>query len=222
MDVSDTMKLAYLQSKEQSIHECRRILEHHMPAMNLEPALRSKFELGLITGVHRMPSKRGTQIVSGYVRLVDKATLEYANARERLLLFLDNGNPDNFHRAQDYFENCITSMHRAILFLDRIRGRGFKNADGTSFVPKPRELEVLRDSAKKCIRDFRNTTQHIDEDILKETLPENAGVDIGLTEQAAYVGQCEIIYSNLFKWIGQLHHFAQLLSRVQIVVCNPS
>lgn len=56
-----------------------------MPAVGLEASLRSKRQLGNLLGVHGPHTPRGKQVADGFVRLVEKAILEYQASRERLL-----------------------------------------------------------------------------------------------------------------------------------------
>jgi hypothetical protein len=195
-----------------------RRVEANMPAIALETSLPSKRQLGLLLGVHGPHTPRGKQIADGFVRLVEKTTLEYQLSRERLLAFLERGFVDDYSRAQDHFETSIQSLHRAIAYLDRLRGLGFQQADGTAFVPRPRELEVLRDNIKKKVRNFRDFAEHIDRDIIAGRIPPGDTISIHLSWEKASLNGAEIAYTDFVRWVEQLHHFAVLLSRVQITV----
>lgn len=84
----------------------------NMPSLeSLELSLRSKRQLGNILAVHGPPTTRGKQIADGYVRLVEKAILEYESSRQNLTTFLKDGFADDYFRAQDHFETCINSLH---------------------------------------------------------------------------------------------------------------
>jgi hypothetical protein len=110
-------------------------IEQSMPSLDLELSLRSKRDLGKRLGVHAQPTGRARQIADGYVRLVEKAVLEYRESRAKLVEFLANGTADHEYRAQDHFESCVQSLHRAILYLERLRRFGYKRDDGTPFIP---------------------------------------------------------------------------------------
>jgi hypothetical protein len=115
-------------------------IENAMPSLKLlEGSL-----LGKLFGVHVQPGDRGREIADGYVRLVEKALLEYQESRATLIAFLADGTADHQHRAQDHFESCIQSLHRAILYLERLRRLGYRRADGASFIPRPRARSVAR------------------------------------------------------------------------------
>jgi hypothetical protein len=193
-------------------------VEANMPTITLETSLRSKRQLGLLLGVHGPHTPRGKQIADGFVRLVEKTILEYQSSRERLFAFLKDGIADDYFRAQDHFETSIQSLHRTITYLDRLRGMGFRQADGTAFVPRPRELEVLRDDIKAKVRELRDFAEHLDQDIVGARIPPDVEIGIHLGWEQASLNGAEITYTDFVRWVGQLHHFAVLLSRVHITV----
>ena len=189
-----------------------------MPSVDLEASLRSKRQLGNLLGVHGPHKPRGKQIADGFVRLVEKAILEYQASRERLIAFLSEGTADDHFRAQDHFETSLQSMHRAIAYLDRLRGMGFRQADGSAFIPRPRDLAILRDDVKTQVRELRDFAEHLDQDIVGGNLPEEAEVGIHLSWEKASLNGAEIVYADFARWLTQLHYFAGLLSRVNITV----
>lgn len=193
-------------------------VETSMPTIALETSLRSKRQLGLLLGVHGPHTPRGKQIADGFVRLVEKTILEYQSSRERLLAFLKDGITDDYFRAQDHFETGIQSLHRTIAYLDRLRSMGFRQADGTAFIPRPRALEVLRDDIKAKVRELRDFAEHLDQDIVGARIPPEAEIGIHLGWEKASLNGAEITYTDFVRWVGQLHHFAVLLSRVHITV----
>ena len=198
-------------------------LESAMPSLGqLEGSLRSKRDLGKLLGAHAQPSGRGRQIADGYVRLVEKALLEYRSSRAMLIASLADGTADHQFRAQDHFESCVQSLHRAILYLERLRRLGYLRADGRPFIPKPRNLEVLSEGVKSQVRAMRDAAEHLDNDILDGSLPEGALVGIHLGWDKAALGILQLNYADVARWIEQLHEFAALLSRVQLVVGPPA
>lgn len=169
-------------------------------------------------GVHAQPSGRARQIADGYVRLVEKAVLEYQESRTKLVAFFADGTADHEYRAQDHFESCVQSLHRAMEYLEHLRRFGYKRGDGTPFIPKPRELEVLRDSIRDQVRDMRDAVEHLDRDILEGRLGETVKVGIHLGWERASLGGLTLGYADVARWITQLHEYAALLSRVHLVV----
>jgi hypothetical protein len=221
LQVADEIKIKYFQSPLSNVEHVRDSINYHMPPLNLVSELRSKWELGHVLGLHKMPSKRVRQIVAGYIRLVDKAMREYSAARNMLLNFLSDGQVDDYHHAQDHIENCIVTVHRAIAFLEILRRRNLKDGFGKALVPKAKELEILGNSAKTQIREFRNVTQHIADHIASGKVAENIDPDVCLTEESIVLSDQEILYSDLERWIKQLHPLAHRLSAVHLTAANP-
>lgn len=196
--------------------------ELQMPSLSgLDANLRAKRLLGRIMGIHGPPTTRGLQIADGFVRLVEKTIIEYESTRRELISFMTDGVTTNYLRAQDHFETCLQSLHRAILYLDRLRRLGFQRTDGTPFVPRQRDLEVLNESTRARVRQIRDACEHLDKDIITGRIPEDAEVAIHLGWQCANLASLEICYEEISTWIGQLHHFAVLLSKVEIIVSSP-
>ncbi len=193
-------------------------LETSMPTLDLEASLRSKRLVGNLLGVHGPHTKRGKQIADGFVRLVEKAILEYQACRQRFYVFHEKGEFDDHCRAQDHFETSIQSAHRAIAYLDRLRAMNIRQAEGGPFIPRPRDLEVLREDVKRRVRVFRDFSEHLEDDIINDRLSVDAEVGIHLGWDKATLNQAEIVYVDLTRWLTQLHLFAGLLSRVNIVV----
>jgi hypothetical protein len=197
--------------------------ELQMPSLSdLDPSLRGKRLLGRIMGVHGPSTPRGLQIADGYVRLVEKTLLEYESARKEMLSFMADGALDSYLRAQDHFETCVQSLHRAIIYLDRLRRMGLRRSDGTHFVPRPSELEVLNQGVIRQVRDIRDACEHLDEDIINGKILEDAEVAVHLGWKCASLADKDICYHDISRWIIQLHHFAVPLSRVELVVSSPS
>jgi hypothetical protein len=190
-----------------------------MPSLsNLDTSLRGKRFLGRIMGVHGPPSTRGLQIAAGFVRLVEKTIIEYESTRRNLFSFFSDGLMGNYFRAQDHLETCLQSLHRAILYLIRLRRLGFRQADGKPFVPRPRDLEILSKSVRSRVQQIRDASEHLDKDIINGQIPEDAEVAIHLGWQSVKLGDTEIRYEEISGWLGQLHHFAVLLSKIELVV----
>jgi len=196
-------------------------LSTNMPALDLEMSLRGKRELGKLLGVDGIGMPRARQIADGFVRLVEKTVLEYTASRKRLVEFLKNGVYDDSFRAQDHFESCIQSLHRSIAYLDRLRSLGVRQADGQAFVPRPRDLEVLRGEAKNKVRRFRDFAEHLDQDVIDGKLPPTAEVSIHLGWEMATLNGAQLPYAELARWIRQLHGLALRLSVVELVVGEP-
>ena len=195
-----------------------RRVDAAMPTLALDTSLRSKRQLGILLGVHGPNTPPGSQIADGFIRVVQKTILEYQSSREKLITFLENGFADDYFRSQDHFESSILSLHRAIAYLERFRQMGFRQSNGAPFVPRPRDLKVLSEGVKTKIRNFRDSVEHLDKDIIVGLIPHEAEIGVHLGWEKASLNGNEITYAEFVRWIGQLHHFAELLSRVQITI----
>lgn len=194
------------------------LLKKGMPNLVLDCSLRAKRHTGKILGVHGPYDAKGQLIADGLVRLVDKSVIEYQQARDELIKFFPDGYLFRYHRAQDHFETFVQCLHRAITYLDRLRARGYSGPDGEPLVPRPREIEVLRDSTKASVRAFRDLLEHLDGDILAGKI--DAAEDVGpwLGTDSARIGDATLAYADLARWCSQLHSIAGQLSYVTLSV----
>ncbi len=192
-------------------------LKDGMPSIDhLESSLKPKHDLGKIIGVYKFPDVRGMQITDGFVRLVDKAVIEYRESRSRLIKFLAQGMADDGCRASYHFESCIQSLHKAINYIERLRHLGYSRGDNSPLIPKPRDMTVLQENVKSEIRKFRDAIEHLDNDIIDGRLPENQIIGVHLGWKVATVGKFHLAYKNIVKWLEQLHEIAAILSRVHL------
>lgn len=194
-------------------------LKDGMPNIDhLESSLRTKRDLGKFIGVHKLPYGRGKQITDGFVRLVDKAVIEYGESRSKFIKFIAQGMADDEYRASDHFESCIQSLHKAVNYIEKLRRMGYRRGDDLPLVPKPRDMTVLLENVRSEIRLFRDAIEHLDDDIMEGRLPENQRIGVHLGWEVATVGEYRLAYRDIVKWLGQLHEIAAILSRVHLKV----
>jgi len=196
-------------------------LEAGMPPLEVRGTLRSKRELGHRLGVAAPRQPKGRQIVDGLVRLSDKSVCEYQACRENLVEFLRQGNPDRLHRAQDHFESCVQSLHRAINFLDRLRSLGYRTEDGQPLVARPRDFEVLREGVRAQVRVFRDLLEHLEDDIAADRVPPGSPAQLHLGwEQATLEGEV-LPYRDVVRWLTAIHELVSPLAQVTLTVGAP-
>ena len=154
-------------------------------------------------------SPKSSALVMNYVRLVDKAVIDYNNARVALQTFVSTSNDvvGPIFVVIGHLESCIETLVRAINF-----GRAIRK-DGTMPGVVPRKLRVLSDTVYKPLNDFRNGIQHLDRDVLAgRIVPPNPMClivkDGGTTELLGMnMGLAEIA-----DWIKELHELATALA----------
>jgi len=194
-------------------------LEAGMPALRLDGTLGCKRMLRNMLGVPGPRDVRGKLIVDGLVRLVDKTINEYHATRVSLQTFFPSGYLSDYHRAQDHFESCVQSLHRAITYLDRLRALGYARENGLPLVPRPRQLEALRDPVKTQVRKFRDYLEHLDEAIIQgryATVTGEVGPQLGCTSAA--ISDASLTFVDMARWIEQLFGIAAELSYVAGIV----
>ena len=191
-------------------------LEAGMPPLLLDGTLRSKRELGHVLGVSGPAEPKGRQIVDGLVRLTDKSACEYQDCRTSLILFLRKGHADQLHRANDHFESCVSSLHRAINYLDRLRSLGYRRPNGEALVARPRDLEILRDSVRSKVRTFRDYLEHLEDDIIQNKIPPDRPASLHLGWERATINDALLAYRDVARWCNQLYDFATPLAVVTL------
>jgi len=141
---------------------------------------------------------------TNYVRLVDQVVREYNAARKELQLYVNT--PNNVMSplfvCTGHFESCITTMKRAIVFARRMR----RHKNG----PQIGKYEVLASSGKKIV-DLRDAIEHLDEDILKGNIPQGSSILLKVNSDSLELAGNEIFFSDLAKWIRELHKIASEL-----------
>jgi hypothetical protein len=109
----------------------------------------------------RVPtSKTLVGLWMNFVRLTDKALLEYDAARAELINYLyppDDGTHrlSPYLRAVDRLENCISATHRAVLDAKALQASGVGRSGPKLTEPQERRL-----------REIRNTIEHTDERLI--------------------------------------------------------
>ena len=193
-------------------------LEAGMPLLAASGNLRSKRQLGHFLGVAAPAQPKGRQIVDGLVRLSDKSVCEYQACREALLTFLRHGNPDHLHRAQDHFESCVQSLHRAMNYLERLRTLGYRTDGGHPLVARPRDLEVLRDGVRGQVRVFRDLLEHLEDDIAADRVPSDSPAQLHLGWEKATLENASLEYSDIVRWCTAIHELVAPLAQVTLTV----
>jgi hypothetical protein len=179
---------------------------------------------------NRPENNQVNAITTTYVRLVEGALTEYRQARLLVFSFW------NEHRSlalgpatlsATYFEACLSDMHRATRFMICLRGHPDTPAGMRALIPKkPRFAE---DRVADRIRNMRDAIQHLDEDLLEgrvsesmpfaliatgpETLIENEPGQTLKTIDRLAIGNLEIRFSELYKWLVEMGTYAEELSK---------
>jgi hypothetical protein len=130
------------------------IVEIAIPELTLYPDGFPSRWLGIIFFGNRRDEYKIHAIITTYIRLVEGAYVHYKNARQRAQAFWNNhASVDMFSHnlSATYFEDCINSMHRAILCMKRIHSYPEVPADLKNLFPK--EPQFTADAVADRIRE---------------------------------------------------------------------
>lgn len=159
-----------------------------------------------------MPGTVSAQLADVYVHTVERALREYEAARRSLATAEEAGSRAHYREAQDAIEGTINALHRAACTLERLRRLGFAREDGTPFVPRQRDTEVLSAATTNRVRAFRDAIEHVVDDISSGRLDARAVPLIHLSRTRARMLDQEIAYVDLGRWIRSHYQFARFLS----------
>ena len=148
------------------------------------------------------------------VRLIDKAIMEYHEARSAIIAQVEEAKRPPEEMMQegriiymfgftDNFENCINTVNRLLKQLDSI------NSKSTNW-KIPRRVRRLIEAHSKSIPDIRNATEHIAELIQRDELKEGQPVilTIGGVGDRAVLARFEVRFDELASTIRHLHQVA--------------
>lgn len=144
-----------------------------------------------------------------FIRLVDKAIIEYLDARQELVKeikeekrTLAGQNSGQVYRFAfiDHLENCVNAVRRLLGILERLK------TDTTSNV-FPRETRKLLQSIGKDIIDVRDVIEHMDEKVQDDQIGANEPVMLSLSRErdTVMIGDYFLRLSQLSITIRRLH-----------------
>jgi len=151
-------------------------------------------------------------LVVNFIRLVDLARDEYQNGRARVY---DFWNPEKgralagMARASGHFESCVSTLQRAIRYLEIIRGYPSFPKSVKDLVPD--SLQVLQDETKRKIRKLRNAIQHLEGEIKRGAVKKGDALFLAPGQERVELGCHYILYSDLAKWISESHECSSKL-----------
>ncbi|MDI6695746.1 MAG: hypothetical protein QME21_11925 [Anaerolineales bacterium] len=112
-------------------------------------------------------------------------------------------------KAVGHYENCISTLKRAINYLKAIRSH--PNMQAKELLP--RKISVLHGDIEGRITKMRNAIQHLEGQVRKGNIVEGSPVFLMLEQDCIILGEYTIKYSELSGWISELHSYAKNLFR---------
>jgi hypothetical protein len=159
-----------------------------------EKRLMPALMLSLICSKGANFSPKASLYLRNFIRLIDKSIAEYLEARNIILLEIEEKNRSAeemqetgrflyFISFVNHAENCINALRRALHLLSAMKSEQFSPA-----IPKiPRKLiEALGDK----IKDIRDTIEHLDEKIQKDEHVQGEPVMLVVTDDERSMSIC--------------------------------
>lgn len=159
---------------------------------------------------------------TNFVRLTDKALLEYDAARAELLEFL-NPPGDGTHRLSPYLraighlENCISATHRAVLDAQALQANGVGRA-----------APGLTERQERRLRDLRNTIEHTDERLVGAKGKPKAVVfqpgepfTLRLANRGMVLGADRLSYKELVADMAKLYRNVEVIRGPSVTAGQP-
>lgn len=210
------------------------IVEIALPELTLYPNGFPSHWLNIIFLGNRPDEYKIHAIVTTYVRLVEGAYVHYKLARQHVRAVWNTHTSlaiGSHNLSATYFEDCINSMHRAVLCMRRIRSYPEVPDDFKNLFPnKP---QFTTDAVANRLRRIRDTIQHMDDRALKETLPKNTPFMLTATGpekpvldsdqpnqtlkviDRLTIGSEEVLFAELVTWLHEMGECAEVVSKYE-------
>lgn len=209
------------------------IIEFEIPKLDVYPSGFPAHWMNVFLLGKRPAAYKAHAIVTTYVRLVEAAYDHYKNARRHAERYWVSHEATSIPigsviMSVTYFEDCITSMHRAIECMRRIRRYREVPADIRSlFAVKP---QFCADAVVRRIRNMRNDIQHMDDRVIRGDIPTDTwfmlmagGPETPVDDSdqpnqtlkridRIFIGSNEILFSELVGWLKEMGECARIIS----------
>lgn len=169
-------------------------------------------------------------MASTYVRLVEAALIEYRLAQSPLKEFWAPSETlklSSMHRSIAHFEACITDMHRAIRCFTWLKNNEAVPLDLRSLLQTEKPT-FITDKIAGRLRKMRDAIHHMEENFMKENIPEGAsftlfpeGLETPVESEPGQtlkkidrlnIGTMEIMFSELAEWLIEMGRYAEKIS----------
>ncbi len=209
------------------------IVRTEIPELTVYPDGFPRYWFNLTFTNNRADDYRVNAIVTTYVRLVEAAHTQYREARRLIMGVWDRSlGLYEINHAATQIENCITSMHRAILCMERIRGNANVPVEIKALIPERPGFST--NIVANRLKIIRNTIQHLDDKVLKGIVPQGTPFTFNATgpETAVpdsdqpgqtlkiidrlVIGKYELPFSDLFNWLVEMGECAEKISRYNV------
>ena len=181
-----------------------------MPDLSdLDIPMLANYQLNMV--FHRAGARdwKASAYLVNFIRATDRGVQEYREARQLLARWVRGGTSlMTIFSCCDHLESCITVTSRAVRYLEKMRR--YKKSPHV-----PRLTDRLVRSTGKPIPDIRNTLEHMDEEIGKDTFEPGWPIALRISDDGdeVSVGGYRISFADLATTLRSLHDFASELAR---------
>jgi hypothetical protein len=188
--------------------------ECKMPDLTQLEMLSNRLVVQLLIGEPGI-TKKYSRYRKSYIRLIEKALLEYEQARQVILDQIKEANRPakemektgryvNFFGFTNHIEDCINAIRRTYKLLERIKTEKVSPSI-------PREIRRLVESKSEDIAKLRNQVEHIDEIILKDELAPNRPIMLAITKNSdgVIISHYEIKFTDLAIILKNMHEIGE-------------
>ena len=168
-------------------------------------------------------------LTTTYVRLVEVALMEYRLGQIKLNEFWANHSSlglGSMHRGIAHFENCISSMHRAIECYKRLRNHSeLAKLSAVLNSPKP---SFIKARISDQLRNIRNEIHHLEAHVMGGIIQEGQPIALMCTGSETIhpteinqtiktidrlaIGQYELFFSDIATWLIEMGGYAEKIS----------
>ena len=163
----------------------------------------------MVPGDEQLPPK--TRLYRrNFIRLVDKAVLEYSKARQALCAQVDEPHrpPEELERGRllyiftfaNHLENCLNAIRRLMNHLDKFKSD--KNG-----IEIDRTIRRSIESTSTSLIEIRDTVEHLDDRIQKDKIGPAQSITLSITndQRGAEIAGTMISFTELERIIRRLH-----------------
>ena len=170
----------------------------------------------MLPGDEKLPPK--TRLYRrNFVRLIDKAVLEYGRAQGALCAQTEEPNRPAEELLEgrelyiftfaNHLENCLNAIRRLLNHLDKLKSdRGGIEIDRT--------IRNIIESASRSLIDIRDTVEHLDERIQKDEIGPKESIMLSVTDdqRGAEIAGTTISFAELERIIRRLHEVGKRMA----------
>lgn len=176
---------------------------------NLDVPQLSNALLNIVLGGRPPQSRKVSAYTTNFIRVVDQAILEYRQARDELLRYVNKEGFSHYFLAVSHLEMCIIAARRSQRYGERLK----REEEGPTI---KRAVARCLQSLEKNILKVRDAIEHMDEKIQKGEVPEGEPISLMISENGdkIRISNVELTFSHLSEYLIKLHEICVDVARM--------